>query len=507
MASFLTHLPRCLDPLVITRLYLLGQLAFAVFPMSLSAAQAVTPMDSPQSAQQRVRAQQDDSALLHHLYLINLAEPSARRSRWLNMLSHGSRAQKLESQDSIYADIGAFWHQRQVPMMGGTNPAALAQFQHLSSRQKSHALEPKSTRYLSVMNHVRRMLWLDEHRDWPAITLQGLLRLNDGHDSIPAIADRLSLLGDFHGEHRGQVFTADLVVGVKAFQVRHGLKSDGVIGPKTLFWLNQTPLERARLQALNFVVQSRYQAQLADSYLLVNIPAFEMVLVDKGQAVLHSRVIVGKSYRQTPIMSGAISNVVINPTWTVPRTLLRQDVLPHVRKDGRYLAEKQFDIFDYQGQKQDLPPEEWQTLAHTRFPYKLVQRPGEHNSLGRYKFHFNNDSNIYLHDTPTPELFAHAERALSSGCIRIEKITQLAQWFATNLVNDKRTWQRLQGSKHKTQWFSLSHTLPVHLVYWTAWVDELHVAQYRDDIYHRGVQGQVELVENALSTQILLSTK
>jgi L,D-transpeptidase YcbB len=441
-------------------------------------------------------AQTPDSDLLDHLRLIALAEPSAQRHQWLHILHQGSAAQRLESSDNIYQDIANFWQQRQVPMRGGVEPLARDEFNQLSDRQKSLAIEPKSNMYLAVMNHVRRMLWLDENADWPVIDPQGLLRRNDGHASIPAIAARLSLLGDFHGAHQGYVLTPALESGLKAFQRRHGLKDDGVIGPKTLSWLNQLPIERARLLAVNFVEQSRYQAQLDDSYLLVNIPAFEMVLVDKGQIVLHSRVIVGKSYRQTPIMSGAISNLVINPTWTVPRRLLRQDVLPHVRKDGRYLAEKQFDVFNYQGQKQLLTAEEWQSLAYTRFPYKLVQRPGEHNSLGRYKFHFNNDKNIYLHDTPTPELFANAERALSSGCIRIEKVAELANWFAVHRVNDKRTWRRLQSSKHKTQWFSLTHSLPVHLVYWTAWVDEHHLAQYRSDIYHRGVQVPIDLVKN-----------
>jgi L,D-transpeptidase YcbB len=441
-------------------------------------------------------AQGNNSDLRDHLRLIALAKPSAQRHLWLNILQHGSIAQQLESHDSIYQDIAEFWQQHQIPMRGGEDPLARDEFTRLSDRQKSLALEPKSNKYLAVMNHVRRMLWLDENVDWPVIDPQGLLRLNDGHVSIPAIANRLSLLGDFHDGHQGYVLTPALERGIKAFQRRHGLKEDGVIGPKTLSWLNEFPMERARLLAVNFIEQSRYQAELEESYLLVNIPAFDMLLVDKGQTVLRSRVIVGKSYRQTPIMSGAISNLIINPTWTVPRRLLRQDVLPHVRKDGRYLAEKQFDVFNYQGQKQLLTAEEWQSLAYTRFPYKLVQRPGEHNSLGRYKFHFKNDKNIYLHDTPTPELFANAERALSSGCIRIEKVAELANWFATHRVNDKRTWRRLQGNKHKTQWFSLTQSLPVHLVYWTAWVDEQHLAQYRSDIYHKGVQVHIDLVKN-----------
>ncbi|MCT8986986.1 L,D-transpeptidase family protein [Shewanella phaeophyticola] len=217
--------------------------------------------------------------------------------------------------------------------------------------------------------------------------------------------------------------------------------------------------------------------------MLVNIPAFQMALVDKDQVVLSSKVIVGKPYRQTPQMTGQISNIIINPTWTVPRQLLTQDILPHVRQNGHYFTDKHFDVFDHEGNRVEYTPQQWQQEARGRFPYRVVQRPGGDNALGRYKFHFNNDQNIYLHDTPTKSLFAQSDRDLSSGCVRIEKIQQLADWFANRLVIDKRTWKRLQANYTQTQWFALSKTLPVHMVYWPAWVDEQHLAQYRDDIY------------------------
>jgi murein L,D-transpeptidase YcbB/YkuD len=267
------------------------------------------------------------------------------------------------------------------------------------------------------------------------------------------------------------------------FQLRHGLKPDAVIGPKTLFWINQTPYDRAQLLAQNFINKTIYLAALPARYLLVNIPSYEMFLVDDYKSVLHSRVIVGKRYRQTPLMVGQISNVVINPTWTVPRNLMRLDILPQIKADGDYISQRQFDVFNYQGELVEKTAEQWQQTVAQSFPYRLVQRPGSHNAVGRYKFHFNNDSNVYLHDTPTKALFAEADRALSSGCVRIEKVQQLADWFAKNLVIDKRTWNRMQANYDKTQWFSLKDTLPVHFVYWTSWVDNQHQAQYRSDIY------------------------
>jgi murein L,D-transpeptidase YcbB/YkuD len=473
-------------------------------------------------------ASEHDSEIYEHLRLQALVEPSAQRQAWLTVLRQGSEAERLEYRDAIFESVRDFWQSRQVPigldntsnpydvsygrnetdsnifsndkplidsaLYSTTNPVLISEPADLVARK----LEPRNTNYLAVINHIRRMLWLDDSEDWPVIAPGGLLKVEDGHESIPAIAKRLTLLGDFHYEFNGLVYTPQLAMGVRAFQLRHGLKNDGVIGPHTLSWLNVSSFERASLLARNFVKKTQYQVQLQDTYLLVNIPAFEMVLVNQGELVLHSKVIVGKTYRQTPVMSGLISNIVMNPTWTVPRKLLRLDVLPHVRKDGNYLSENFFDVFDSEGNKLVKPTLEWQSLARGRFLYRVVQRPGKHNALGRYKFHFNNQSNIYLHDTPHPELFAKANRALSSGCIRVEKAQELALWFANHLVNDQRTWQRTLRGRNHTQWFSLSQTLPLHLVYWTAWVDEGHLVQYRDDIYHLTEPVNIELVNTDL---------
>ena len=128
-------------------------------------------------------------------------------------------------------------------------------------------------------------------------------------------------------------------------------------------------------------------------------------------------------------------------------------------------------------------PEEWQALASASFPYQLVQRPGAKNALGKYKFHFDNSFSVYLHGTSEPSLFKKDDRALSSGCIRIEKATELAQWFKEHLVKDKRLWDKLAPGITEPQWFSLSEKLPVHLVYWTAWLDDSGQDQYRRDIY------------------------
>ncbi|GGP69741.1 peptidoglycan-binding protein [Shewanella saliphila] len=416
--------------------------------------------------------------LTQHLLLQYLAEPTAEREKYLAILQTGSAAQQLEYIDNIQQSVADFWHKKQVLLPFDTLD------RHASVIDKNIALEPAVDDYLGVINYLRKFMWLAETQEWQAIEPGGLLRPGDGHPSIKQISQRLWLLGDANEYLADEVvYLPALAKSVQRFQSRHGLKADAVIGPRTLFWLNQTPQQRATILAKSFVEKTTYLSQLPQPYLLVNIPAFQMALVDKDQVVLSSKVIVGKPYRQTPQMTGQISNIIINPTWTVPRQLLTQDILPHVRQNGHYFTDKHFDVFDYEGNRVDFTPQQWQQEARGRFPYRVVQRPGGDNALGRYKFHFNNDQNIYLHDTPSKSLFAQSDRDLSSGCVRIEKIQLLADWFANRLVIDKRTWKRLQPNYTQTQWFALSSTLPVHMVYWPAWVDEQHLAQYRDDIY------------------------
>ncbi|PWF64480.1 peptidoglycan-binding protein [Shewanella sp. BC20] len=276
----------------------------------------------------------------------------------------------------------------------------------------------------------------------------------------------------------------ELVIAIKNFQTQHGLQADGVIGKQTLYWLNQSPYARAKLLAKNTLRQQIFTRTLPASYLVINIPAFELQFVEAGKVILNSKVIVGKASRPTPLLSSHISSVVLNPQWRVPRTIVRRDILPHIRQDGHYLQDRGFDVYDYDGARVEHSPQEWQELASSHFPYRLVQRPGTKNALGRYKFHFDNSFSVYLHGTSEPSLFKKTDRALSSGCIRVEKVEELARWFQTHLVKDTRLWDKLTPNTTQSQWFALSDTMPVYTVYWTAWLDDAGQIQYRNDIYH-----------------------
>ncbi|AYV15762.1 hypothetical protein EEY24_12560 [Shewanella algae] len=423
----------------------------------------------------------DDAAiriLNNQLQLLALLPEGQEFADDLRSMSRGDLNLQLELREGIEQDIAAFWKRRGVPLAFNTLPL------DANSLSRALALEPQEDDYLATSSRIRYLIWLAERHQWPRLDPGGWLRPGDSHLLIPTIAKRLYWLGDLSSEPGdNKVYSPQLASAVEAFQSRHGLKTDAIIGPDTLRWLNTEPLQRARMLAGNFVARTVYKQQLGKRYLLVNIPAFELTLVDDNQVQLRSRVIVGKPYRQTPLLSSEVSNIVLNPTWTVPRGILRRDLLPQIRKNGEYLQQRHFNVYDYQGNRVEESAEAWQKEASGRFPYRLVQQPGADNALGRYKFHFSNGFNVYLHDTPDKHLFAKANRALSSGCIRVDKVEELASWMANNLVRDKRTWQRMQSDYQTTQWFAFEQRLPVHLVYWTAWMDERERAQFRSDIY------------------------
>ncbi len=411
---------------------------------------------------------------------MQLIKPSKQLDQDVSALSSDNQTIARAGALRLSEELSLFWSSMGLP----NNTSTLKGDEDLLNL--ALALEPSSGDYLAISNRIRYLIWLNNKNKWAELELSTWLKEGDSSRIIPQIANRLILLGDLQEFDLIQTkFDTQLTRAILRFQRRHGLKLDGVIGPETIRWLNLSPAKRARLLASNFIKKASYFASIESQFLLINIPAFELELYNHGEIELHSRVIVGKPYRQTPRLSSKISNLVINPSWRVPRRLLTRDLLPKVREDGNYITDRNFDVFDNSGLVVSKTPKEWQELANGRFPYRLVQKPGEGNTLGRYKFYFENKYNVYLHDTADKALFEKADRALSSGCIRVENVVGLANWMASNLVKDKQTWVEMQIERKTTQWFSLKDSLPVHLVYWTAWVDMSGTAQYRNDIYHQ----------------------
>ena len=272
------------------------------------------------------------------------------------------------------------------------------------------------------------------------------------------------------------------VAAVEQFQRLHGLNPDGVIGPRTLAWMRITPAQKAVILARSLLrgdVNDRLDQR---RLVVVNIPEYQLRVLEGQQQIFSSRVIVGKLKRQTPILASEIASIVLNPAWHVPTSILTQDIVPKLARDPQYLAKERFDIYDYSGAKIDPSTIAWQQALDAGFPYKLKQQPGDHNALGRYKFYLPNDESIYLHSTANPRLFKLDQRAMSSGCVRVEMAADFA-----NLLLQGSSWTAEKVNKTlaaaETKWVRLTAPVPVFTVYWRSWLDDKGQLQFRDDIY------------------------
>ncbi|MFT3364005.1 L,D-transpeptidase [Klebsiella pneumoniae] len=280
------------------------------------------------------------------------------------------------------------------------------------------------------------------------------------------------------------VYDRQLVEGVKRFQAMQGLGADGVIGQSTRDWLNVSSAQRAGVLALN-IQRLRLLPGKLSTGIMVNIPAFSLVYYQDGSQVLASRVIVGRPDRKTPMMSSALNNVVVNPPWNVPPTLARKDILPKVRNNPGYLEQHGYTVMRGWNSKETIDPYrvDWSTITENNLPFRFQQAPGARNSLGRYKFNMPSSDAIYLHDTPNHNLFQKDVRALSSGCVRVNKASELANMLLQDAGwNDTRISDALKQGD--TRYVNIRQNIPVNLYYLTAFVDADGRTQYRTDIYN-----------------------
>lgn len=277
------------------------------------------------------------------------------------------------------------------------------------------------------------------------------------------------------------IYDDALVDAVKAFQTRHGLEADGVIGPATFLSLNRTAADRVDQLRLSLERARWIMRDLDDEFVIVNIAGARTFLV-RADAVWTTRSVTGSAYRQTPVFRDEIEYMEFNPTWTVPASIFQKDKLPLIRKDQEYLSRNNYDVVATSTRTPVSPASvDW---SAPNPPVTLVQRPGHGNALGRVKFMFPNKHAVYLHDTNDRGLFDRKERNLSSGCVRLEYPLELA----TLLMEGHPEWtpSRMREilDSGKTTRVHLERPMPVLLTYWTAWLEN-GVVHFREDPYGR----------------------
>jgi murein L,D-transpeptidase YcbB/YkuD len=348
-------------------------------------------------------------------------------------------------------------------------------------------LSPQQPIYQNLKAALARYRGIAAQGEWPRVPDGPTLKLGMKNDRVAVLRRRLTTTGEL-GEEVGadaQVFDDAVQTAVKTFQRRHFLNPDGEVGPATLRAL-QVPVGRRIDQLRVNLERARWVLHdVPSSFVLVDVAGFEVIVLRDGEPIWQSRVQVGKPYRRTPIFRATITYLVLNPTWTVPSGILSNDILPAVRRNPAYLAEKNLRVIDHQGREVDPRGIDWGRESEKHFPYLLRQDPGPNNALGRVKFVFPNKHDVYLHDTPSKELFERDVRAFSSGCIRVERPVELAEL----LLNDPGNWSRekiqaaMDGKQTRT--VKLESPVPVLLYYWTAQGQPDGNAQFKADIYGR----------------------
>ena len=349
-------------------------------------------------------------------------------------------------------------------------------------------LIPEDQRYTRMRQALRRYRDIAARGGWDSVLDGPKIKKGDSGARIQALRARLITEGYLvPGLSKSrEIFDDQLEQAISKYQDNHGLKVDGIVGRDTIASLNISVEERVRQMELNMERLRWLPKDLGKRYVLINIPNYQLEVVENGKPVMIMRAVVGKPSDPSPVLSSEITYLVLNPSWYVPSSIATSEILKELRTDPTYLAKNDIKVYKVaDGTRQEINPDivNWTQVSEKNFNYRFRQRPGSKNVLGRVKFIFPNPFDVYLHDTSSPELFAKFVRSFSHGCMRVEKPIELAEF----LMRDDAEWTRenilsaIDKRSEKTVW--LPEPIPVNVVYLTAWVDENGSIQFRNDIY------------------------
>jgi L,D-transpeptidase YcbB len=312
-----------------------------------------------------------------------------------------------------------------------------------------------------------------ERGGWPQVPDGATLKEGERNDAVAVLRQRFLAGADVREAELAQAgaadptrFDAELRQAVERFQKRHAIEPDGAVGAATLRELNHTVEERIAEMKLNLDRWRWLPNDLGERFVMVNIAGFELEVVDNGRAVETMNVVVGRLDRQTPVFADSMQFVVVNPYWNVPNGIFEKDVRPKMERDPTYLVRNNMEMVNG----------------------RVRQKPGPRNSLGRYKFLFPNEFDVYLHDTPDGHLFSRTQRDFSSGCIRLERPEDFARLMLDMLTDRGSSQLDPLLTNWSERWIKLDRTMPVYLLYFTAWVEEDGTVRFHHDVYGRDEQ-------------------
>ena len=318
--------------------------------------------------------------------------------------------------------------------------------------------------YYLLLNMLKKYSEIEKNMEWETIKApKNSLQLNDSSEIIADVRKNLILSGDIPKDNGGNYYDSALQQGVMQYQERHGIKPDGIIGKTFIKEMNVPISERIKLILLNMERCRWLPNETERDHIIVNIPQFTLYAFNKDSLIFKCKVVVGKETNKTMIFKGDMKYVVFSPYWNVPESIIKKEILPAMRRNPNYIEENNM---------------EWNGG-------KIRQLPGPDNALGVVKFLFPNIFNIYLHDTPSKRLFGEEKRTFSHGCIRISEPMSMTKFLLRNDTSwtDQKMIDAMYSGREK--FVMLKKTIPVYIVYFTAFVDERGILNFRKDIYLR----------------------
>ena len=375
-----------------------------------------------------------------------------------------------------------------LEIVSGTATAAQVQEESFFSKQEK-ALQKQLKQYKE----------LADNGGWSQWQIGKKLKLNDTDARIGNLRRILTVTGDYPTASgvsaESQIYDEALVQAVKRFQTRHGLNPDGTLGKSTQQAL-AVPVEKRITQIMITLERLHNSSVLHENKLvLVNLPAYTLFGIEQNKEALRMRVIIGNRNNHTPIFDNVINNVVFNPPWNVPPRIARNEMLPKLREDPEYFVNAGFTVTK-NGEVVDPL-----SVDTSGGGFSFRQHSGETSALGKIKFNIPNSNDIYLHSTSSPKLFAKEDRAMSHGCVRLEKPRDLAHF----VLNGQNDWDSNKVDKiydSSTQRSFGINEVPVHLVYWTAFVDDNGVVYFYGDVYNKDKSVEANLQKKSDATVI-----
>ena len=338
----------------------------------------------------------------------------------------------------------------------------------LSKKHKDEKyFEDVNKAYSALKDQLVKYYNVAKNGGWPQInTTKKTFKKGSTGPEIALIKRRMQITGEMAGNDTSQVFNDSLEIAIRNFQQIHGLTPTGVIDAALIKEMNVPATYRVQQLLINMNRMRWQAAEPVGNLIVVNIPEFMLHVYEGSKKAFEMAVVVGKESNNTMMFNGELSNVVFSPYWNVPPSIVRNEILPAMNRNGRYLASQNMEITGNSG---ELPV--------------IRQRPGPGNALGKVKFLFPNSFNIYFHDTPSKSLFAKDKRAFSHGCIRLSDPEKMARYVLREQPEwtDEKIFDAMNSGTEK--YVKVKNPIPVIITYYTAWVDENGQLNFREDIY------------------------